>query len=154
MKWGIQKVADMLSSPHLQGLSADARRASLLMALEAAEVRIEDLLQDAMVRQRALNEYEEKQEAKEQAFEELKDSENRAIQADIERLTAQHMARIQTNIDEVVRRQDDLRAWQKRKQQESQRMASAAALCVPKGGDTAAGSYTAVLARCAEGAGR
>ena len=117
-------------------------------------MRIEDLLQDAMLRQRALNEFEQKVEAKEQAFEELKDAENRAIQAEIERVTAQHMARIQANIDELAARQDTLRGWQKRKQQESQRIASAAALCVPKGGDAASGSYTAVLARCGDGAGR
>ena len=34
IKWGIQKVAEMLSSPHLQGMSLDAKRASLLMALK------------------------------------------------------------------------------------------------------------------------
>jgi hypothetical protein len=129
-------------------MSQDAKRASLMMALEAAGVRIEDLLQDAMLRQRALNEFDEAQDAKEQAFEEAKEAENRAIQAEIERITAHYMARIQANIDEVASRQDHLRNWQKRKQQEAQRIAAAAALCVPKNGDAATGSYTAVLARC------
>ena len=56
---GILKVATMVNSQHLSGLSPDAKRCSLLMALEAAGVEVEELLQDAVMRQKALNDYEE-----------------------------------------------------------------------------------------------
>ena len=59
LAWGILKVADMVNSAHLSGMSPEAKRCSLLMALEAAGAEIEDLLQDAVVRQRALNDYED-----------------------------------------------------------------------------------------------
>src|SRR5579871_6762215 len=64
LSYGILKVAEMMNSPHLSGLSPEARSCSLLMALEAAGAEIEDLLQDAVVRQRALNDYEEAQSNK------------------------------------------------------------------------------------------
>src|SRR5215471_5430676 len=76
--YGILKVAEMVASPHLTGMSAEAKRASLLMALDAAGVQLEDLLQDAMVRQRALNEYEDGQYKRLKEFEAQKAKENEA----------------------------------------------------------------------------
>jgi hypothetical protein len=129
--YGILKVAAMTRSPHLTQMSAESKRAALLMALEAAGVDIEDVLQDAMLRQRALNSYEEAQCQRMQEFEEGKLRENANIQAELDRLTAQYMSRIQINLDAVAREQDALRAWQKRKQQEGQRIAEAAGFSVP-----------------------
>lgn len=147
LAYGILKVAEMMNSSHLSGLSPDARRCSLLMALEAAAAEIEDLLQDAVVRQRALNDYEEAQSNKLQSFEHSKLEENKKIQQELDRLTAQYMARIQANLDEVAREQDNFRAWQRTKQQESQRITEAAAYCVPQGSAATMSSLTAVLER-------
>jgi hypothetical protein len=147
LAYGILKVAEMMNSPHLEGLSPDARRCSLLMALEAAGAEIEDLLQDAVVRQRALNDYEEGQRNRLEAFEQLKIEENKKIQQELDRLTGQHMVRIQSNLDEVAREQDNFRAWQKTKQQESQRITEAAAYCVPQGSAASVSSLSAVLER-------
>lgn len=147
LPYGILKVADMLSSPHLSGMSPDAKRCSLLMALEAAGAELEDLLQDAVVRQRALNDYEEAQKSRLKDFEQLKSDENSKIQAELDRLTSQYMARIQANVDEVAREQDNFHSWLKRKHQESQRITEAAALCVPQGGGTNGSSLMAVLER-------
>ena len=129
--YSILKVAEMTRSPHLTEMSAEAKRSSLLMALEAADVDVEDVLQDAMMRERALNGYEEAQWQRLQDFEEGKLAENGNIQAELDRLTAQYMSRIQVNLDAVAREQDAFRSWQKRKQQESQRIAEAAAFSVP-----------------------
>jgi len=147
LSYGILKVAEMMNSPHLDGLSPDARRCSLLMALEAAGAEVEDLLQDAVVRQRALNDYEDGQKNRLEAFEQSKIDENKKIQQELDRLTAQHMVRIQSNLDEVAREQDNFRAWQKGKQQESQRITEAAAYCVPQGSAASVSSLTAVLER-------
>jgi hypothetical protein len=108
------------------------KRASVLMALEAAGVQIEDLLQDALLRQRALNDYEEKQRQALKEFETAKMQENAAIQAELERITKQYMALSQTNMDAVASEQDKFHAWQSRKQLEAERIADAARLCVPK----------------------
>ena len=147
LAYGILKVAEMMNSAHLAGMSAEAKRCSLLMALEAAGAEVEDLLQDAMVRQRALNDYEESQRNKLQAFEQSKLDENKKIQQELDRQTSQYMARIQANLDEVAREQDNFHAWQKNKQQESQHITEAAAYCVPQGSVAGIGSLTAVLER-------
>lgn len=144
---GILKVVEMVNSQHLSGLTPDARRCAVLMALEMAGARIEDLLQDAVVRQRALNEYEKAQQEKLRRFENAKAEESRGLQGELERLTGEYMAKLQANLDEVAREQDDFRAWQRKKQQQAHRIADAAALCVPEGLASRGDSLTAVLER-------
>ena len=146
IEYGILKVAEMLDNRYLVGLSPEAKRAAVLMALEAVGAAIDDLLQDAVVRQRALNDYEEGLQRRLKEFEGGKVAENAAIQADLDRLTREHMSRIQSNLDGVAREQDKLRNWQRVKQQESQRIAEAAAFCVPPSGPGGAG-LTQVLER-------
>ena len=147
LAYNILKVSDMLSSEHLSNLSSDAKRCSLLMALEAAGAELEDLLQDAVIRQRALNDFEDAQQSRLKELEAAKAVENRQIQADLDRMTNQYMALIQANMDAVAREQDQFRAWQKRKLQEAQRITDAAAVCVPPGASPATGGLTAVLER-------
>ena len=147
LSYGILKVAEMMNSTHLSGMSPEARRCSLLMALEAAGAEIEDLLQDAVVRQRALNDYEEAQGTRLQGFEQNKLDENKKIQQELDRLTSQYMGRIQANLDEVAREQDNFHVWQRTKQQEAQRITEAAAYCVPQGASASMSSLTAVLER-------
>ena len=137
----------MAESPRLEGLSQEQKRACLLMALEAAGVSLDDLLQDAMIRQRALNDYDEAQQKKMKEFETAKLEENRRIQAELDRITAQHIGRIQGNLDDVARQQDNFRAWQKDKQLESRRMTDAAAICVPQNQTQGGDSLTLVIER-------
>lgn len=144
---GILRVVEMIDSPHLVAMPAEARRSALLMALEAVGAEIEDVLQDAVVRQRALRDYEEGQERELHLFEASKTEENRKLQGEIDRLTRDYMSRMQANLDEVAHAQDDLRAWQKTKQQEAQRIAEAAAICVPDGINPGRGNLAGVLER-------
>jgi hypothetical protein len=147
ISYNILKVTEMVNSPHLSTLNAEAKRASLLMALEAAGVAVEDVLQDAVLRQKALIEYEEAQRSRLKSFEQSKADENARIQEELERLTKAHMARIQANLDEVAREQDNFRAWQKSKNQECERLTDAAGYCVPPGSPISANSLASVLER-------
>lgn len=147
LAYSILKVSDMLKSPHLAGMSSEAKRCSLLMALEAAGAEPEDLLQDAVVRQRALNDFEDGQQNRLKDLEAAKAEANRQIQAELDRLTSQYMALIQGNVDELAREQDHFRAWQKLKQQEVQRITEAAQFCVPQGSAANNGGLAAVLER-------
>ncbi len=147
LAYDILKVSEMLTSHHLAGMSQETKRASLLMALEAAGVDIEDLLQDAVARQRALNDYEEVQRSALRDFETVKLDENRQIQAEIDGFTKEYMSRIQANLDEVARAQDELRNWQKQKQDEAQRITEAATYCVPPGAAASNGTMAAMLER-------
>jgi hypothetical protein len=150
--YNILKVADMINSSHLSGLSVEAKQGSLLMAFEAAGVEVETLLHDAMLRQRALGDYEEQQRAAIKDFEESKTKENTEIQAELERITAEYMGRIQSNHDDVARLQDQFDTWQRNKQKESQRIAEAAAMCVRNGVSTTTSNLTTVLERAAAAA--
>ena len=145
--YSILKVAEMLNSRHLADMTPDSKRNSLMMALEAAGAEIGDLLQDAVARNRALDEYEEKRQEQIRTFESIKAEENNKLHAEMERLTSQYMSRIQANSDQVAHEQDNFRAWQKRKLQESQRITDAATVCVPQGNGSNANSLTAVLER-------
>jgi hypothetical protein len=131
--WGIAKAMDMLNSTHLAGMSSEAKRCALLMALEAAGTGVESLIQDAVLQQRLLDQQEDHRQAKLRRFEAAKLEQNRAVQADLDRLTAKHLERLQNNLDEIAQCQGEFNAWQKGKEQESQRMTDAAAFCVPHG---------------------
>jgi hypothetical protein len=143
--YGILKVASMVNSAHLAGMPPEGKRNSLLMALEAAGVEIEDLLQDAVVRQKALNDYEDAQQQKLKELETAKLEENNRIQIELDRITGQYVSRIQANLDDIAHEQDKFRAWQRTKQQEAQRITEAAAFCVPQG--NSATGLTEVLER-------
>jgi hypothetical protein len=147
----ILKVAEMLNSRHLADMTPEAKRSSLMMALEAAAVEIGELLQDAVNRNRALDEYEEKRHEQVKTFDAVKAEENNKLHAELERINSQYMSRIQANSDLVAQEQDSFRGWQKRKQQESQRITDAATFCVPQGNGSsgAAAGLTAVLERVA-----
>lgn len=147
MTWGILKVAEMIGSAHLAGMSLDAKRSSVLMALEAAGAEIEDILQDAVARQRALNDYEETRKKALKDLEAAKLEENRNIQSELDRLSGQFLSRIQTNLDLIAAEQDKFETWQREKQVESQRIAEAATYCVRQGGPAANTCLTAVLER-------
>ncbi len=133
LSYGILKVAEMASSPRLAGMALDLKRSSIMMALDAAGAQIDRLLEDAVFRQRALNDRDEALQKSLREFEAAKSDEVAKIQTDLDAVTAQHMARVQAILDEVARQQDVLRGWQKRKHQECQRIADAAMYCVPNG---------------------
>ena len=58
----IEKVGDMLRSEHIRTLPRDVKRSSVLVALEAVGAPIQDVIQDAMKRDQALDTFESVQE--------------------------------------------------------------------------------------------
>ncbi|HLV88124.1 MAG TPA: PilZ domain-containing protein [Candidatus Sulfotelmatobacter sp.] len=127
--YGIHKVVEMLNSERIRDLSKDVKRASVLMALEAAGASVDELLQDATRRQHALNSYEEAQRKQLEEFETRKSQENAKIQAEMERLNAHYAERMQRNRDLVAREKEALHNWQMAKQHESQRIGEVTELC-------------------------
>jgi hypothetical protein len=126
--YGVHKVVDMLNSDRIRELSKDVKRASVLMALDAAGTPPDDLLKDATHRQQALNSYEAGQQKQLEEFEARKAQENTKIQAEMDRVTAHYADRIQQNLDEVAREKEALRNWQMAKH-ESQRISEVIELC-------------------------
>jgi hypothetical protein len=127
--YGIHKVVEMLNSERIRDLSKDVKRASVLMALDAATISVDELLTDATRRQNALNSYETAQKKQLEDFETRKSKENARIEEEIEKIRAHYAQRIQNNLDQVAKEKDALRNWQNAMQHESQRIAEVIELC-------------------------
>jgi len=128
--YSIHKIVDMLHSEHLRGSSKEMKRASVLMALDAAGVTVEEVLQDAKARQDAIDSYEAEQRRQFEAQLARKAEENAQIQAELERVKARYTERLRRNLDGVARERATFGNWLTLKQQESQSMAEAVELCL------------------------
>ena len=127
--YGIHKVVEMLNSQRIRELSTDIKRASVLMALDAAGTSVDEVLQDATRRQQALNAYEAAQRKQVEEFEAHRSREIAEIEAEMERIRAHYAQRIQNNRDQVAREKETLRNWQMAMQHESQRISEVIELC-------------------------
>jgi hypothetical protein len=128
--WDILKVADMLGSEHLHGLSPAGKHSALMMALEAAGVAVEDMLQDAVQRQRVLNEYEEGQRRRLEQFEKTTLQDNDRLAQEMEGICAQYRMRIAAGVQQIERERGVFRDWQESKEKEQRRISEAASACV------------------------
>ncbi|PYV42022.1 MAG: hypothetical protein DMG06_15385 [Acidobacteria bacterium] len=121
----ILKVIEMLQSEHIHNLPSEVKRSSILLALDAAGVRIEDVIEDAVRRDRALDTYERVLQKSVEDLETHKTEENRQLEQEMEKLMAEYRARIQKNSDELAREKERFFGWRLQKQQEEKRIADA-----------------------------
>lgn len=119
----IMKIAEMLQSERIRSLPVDVKRNSILLALDAAGVKIEQVIEDAVKRDRALDAFERVQQRALDELEARKEKENNAIQAELDRLVQEHNQRIQANKEEVAKEKERFYGWRLRKQQEEQKIA-------------------------------
>ncbi len=121
----VLKVAEMLQSEHIRALPADVKRKSLLVALDAAGVKVAEIVEDAVRRDRALDTYER---VLQKSVEELRvrtAEENRRIEEEIEKRVAELRTRIDENTRKAKHEEDEFLAWQARKRQEEETIATA-----------------------------
>ena len=135
--YGIAKVVEMLNSERIRDLSKEVKRASILMALDAAGIRVDDVLADATRRQDALNRYEAGKKNQMEEFESAKARDIKEVEEEMERVRVHYAERIQRNRDLVAQEKEGLRNWQMAMQHEVQRIAEVIELCgkqvVPSG---------------------
>jgi hypothetical protein len=117
------------------------------MALEAAGVAVEDMLQDAVQRQRVLNEYEDGQRRRLEEFEKAKLTENERLNEEMEGICSQYRMRIAGAVQEIERERLTFREWQERKEREQRRISEAASACVS---GESSGSSDASISRLLE----
>jgi hypothetical protein len=123
----VLKVADMLQSVHIKDLPAEVRKSSVLVALDAAGVKIQQIIEDAVRRDKALDTFERLQQKQVEEFEAGKLEENRKHQAEMDRLIADLKAKMEANQKAVAQRKEAFQAWRIQKQLEEQRIADAVA---------------------------
>lgn len=151
--YGINKIVDMLNSKHIRELPKDVKRASVLMALDAAGAAVDEVMQDATRRQHALDSYENGRLQQFEQFETRIARENAHLQAELERVRAHYAERIKQNLDQVSQEKDALRDWQNMKQQECQRITEAVELCAKPGAHEAPNDALSVAAASRASAG-
>ena len=121
----VLKVAEMLQSEHIRALPADVKRKSLMVALDAAGVKVTDIVEDAVRRDRALDTCER---VLQKSLEDLRAgtiAENKRIEAEISQRLNELRARIEENDKRTKREEADFLAWQRRKHQEEETIAEA-----------------------------
>jgi len=127
--YGMHKVVDMLNNERIRDLTNDAKRASVLMALDFAGISADELLTDATRRQNALNSYETARSKQLEEFEARKTKENVRIEEEMDKIRVHYAQRVQTNLDQVAKEKEALRTWQMAMQHETQRIADVIDLC-------------------------
>jgi Asp-tRNA(Asn)/Glu-tRNA(Gln) amidotransferase A subunit family amidase len=121
----VLKVAEMLRSEHIRSLPPDVRAKSVLVALDAAGVKVDEVVEDAVRRDRALDTYER---VLQQHLDELSATvavENREAEEEIAAKVAEIRARIDANTRRVATEKAEFEAWRTRKQQEEALIADA-----------------------------
>lgn len=120
--YGIDKVAEMLESKRLATLGREVKATAVMAALEAAQVPIRDVIQDAVLRDKALDAFEA---AKEREISELR----QASESRVEALKAEMDAYLRaknTEIEELKQAGETAAAafvkLQDRKRREEQRL--------------------------------
>lgn len=123
----IFKVAEMLQSEHIRSLPVEIKRSSVLVALEAAGVKIAEVIQDAIKRDKALDTFEMVQQRALDALDQRMAGENRKLQEEADRVLNELRAKMQANNDSVTKEREKFLTWRLEKQKEEQRIADAVA---------------------------
>ena len=135
----IMKISEMLRSERIRTLPTEVKKNSILLALDAAGVKIEEVIEDAVKRDRALDAFERVQQKSLDDLEARKQQDNAQIQAELDRLVQEHRARIQANSDEVAKEKERFYAWRLQKQQEEQKIAESVSYFVAENPITTGG---------------
>jgi hypothetical protein len=121
----IFKIAEMLKSEHIRTLPVEIKRSSVLLALDAAGVKLQDIIEDAVRRDRALDGFEKVQQTALEQLEARKTDDNKKLQAEADRVLNELRTKIQSNNDEVAKERERMQTWRLQKQKEEQRIADA-----------------------------
>jgi hypothetical protein len=115
----------MLQSEHIRELPVDVKRKSIMVALDAAGVKVKDIVADAVQRDRALDTYERVLQKQLEALRSEKETENQRLEGEINERLKELRSRIEENKKEISREQDQLLAWRTKKRDEETRIAEA-----------------------------
>jgi len=145
----ITKVTEMLQSERIRTLPAEVKKNSVLLALDAAGVKIEEVIEDAVKRDRALDGFERVQQKSLDELEARTAQDNSQIEAELDRLVQEHKTRIQANNDEIAKQKERFYAWRLQKQQEEQKIAESVSYFVAENPITTGGAAAASWAPAA-----
>lgn len=129
------KVLEILSSPDFAALDAKAKAGALsgfLRMNPTGPVPIEDVVQDALARDNALDGFEAFLRQKLEARNADREKENASLQAAIDELVRKNREKMQANLEAMAREQEHFASWQARKRIEEQKLFEAVGPFVEK----------------------
>jgi predicted phage tail protein len=127
--YSIKKVMEMLRSELLSALSKEMRRASVMMALDAAGVSVDEVLRDAQARLDAIKSYEGEQKQSWEAEWVHKAEEHAQLKAELKQVRGRFMERMKQALDGIARDRARFGMWLTMVHEEAQSIAEAAELC-------------------------
>ena len=93
-----------------------------MVALEALRIPAEDVIQDAVRRDKALTQFEKIEERRLREMEQKKSEENKRLQEEMERIFNEIREKMEDNNNYVKESRDKFQAWQEDKEKEEQRL--------------------------------
>ena len=119
------KVLEILSSPDLAALDPKAKAGALAGFLKmnpAGPVPVQDILQDAVRRDQALDKFEEFLRQKLLSAEREVEQKNAELQLEVDAVVKRNRERMEANRQSLVEKQRGLSEWQARKRVEERRL--------------------------------
>lgn len=128
--YSVYKLMELLESEDFRAMAPEVRKSAILAALKITNVKIQDILQDAAARDRALDLYEDLKVKALEEYEKKKNAENAKLEEEIEALIRKKTEHIETNRRTVEQAKIRLSEWQKIKHAEEKKIYDAVSLFV------------------------
>jgi predicted glutamine amidotransferase len=95
-----------------------------MVALEALRIPAEEVIQDAVKRDKALTQFERIEERRLRELEQKKSEENKRLQEEMERIFNEIREKMEDNNSMLKEARERFQAWQQEKEKEEQRLSS------------------------------
>lgn len=118
----VYRAEELLKSVYLKDASPEIRRSALMVALEALRISPEDVVQDAVKRDKALTQFEKIEERRLRELEQKKSEENKRLQEEMERIFNEIREKMEDNNSLIKESREKFQAWQQEKEKEEQRL--------------------------------
>ncbi len=118
----VYKIMELLDSEDLKSMSPEVKKSAITAALKITNVNINDVIKDAVARDKALDAYESMKLKSIGDFEKRKLDSNEAIQKEIEEFLKTKNEQIEANKSSVAEAKANLESWQRIKQEEEQKI--------------------------------
>jgi hypothetical protein len=118
----VYRAEELLRSVHLKNASPEIKRSALMVALEALRISPEDVIQDAVKRDKALTQFEKIEDRRLRELEQKKSEENKRLQEEMERIFNEIREKMEDNNNMIKETRDKFQTWQQEKEKEEQRL--------------------------------
>ncbi len=118
----VYRAEELLKSVYLKDASPEIRRSALMVALEALRISPEDVVQDAVKRDKALTQFEKIEERRLRELEQKKSEENKRLQEEMERIFNEIREKMEDNNNLIKESREKFQTWQQEKEKEEQRL--------------------------------